>query len=40
MDPSRLRARALILRELRRWFDRRCYLEVHTPTLVPAGAME
>lgn len=40
MDPSRLRARALILRELRRWFDRRGYLEVHTPALVPAGAME
>ena len=40
MDPAALRARAHILRAMRGWFDDRGYLEVHTPTLVPAGAME
>lgn len=40
IDATLLRRRARILRALRRWFDARGYLEVHTPTLVPAGAME
>lgn len=40
LDAPLLRSRARILRALRRWFDDHGYLEVHTPTLVPAGAME
>ena len=40
LDADALRARAVVLRALRRWFDRRGYLEVHTPVLVPSGAME
>ncbi|MEL6344396.1 MAG: amino acid--tRNA ligase-related protein [Myxococcota bacterium] len=40
VNPQRLRSRAAILRALRRWFDRNGYLEVHTPTLVAAPAME
>ena len=40
MDAAALRARARILRAMRRWFDDHGYLEVHTPALVPAGAME
>ena len=39
-NPQLLRARAQILRAVREWFDRHGYLEVHTPCLVPAGAME
>lgn len=40
MQPQLLRARARILRALRAWFDDHGYLEVHTPVLVPAGALE
>lgn len=40
LDASRLRVRARILRAIRTWFEDRGYLEVHTPALVPAGAME
>ncbi len=40
MRPDLLRARARVLRALRNWFDDNGYLEVHTPVLVPAGAME
>jgi len=40
LDASRLRARARILRAIRSWFEDRGYLEVHTPALVSAGAME
>jgi lysyl-tRNA synthetase class 2 len=40
LDATRLRARARILRAVRGWFDDHGYLEVHTPVLVPAGAME
>lgn len=40
MQPDRLRQRAAVLGALRRWFDSRGYLEVHTPVLVPSPAME
>lgn len=40
LHPHYLRARAQILRAVRAWFDQHGYLEVHTPALVPAGAME
>jgi len=40
INAHRLRQRARILRALRRWFDDHGYLEVHTPAIVPAGAME
>jgi len=40
LDAARLRSRARILRAIRRWFDDHGYLEVHTPALVPAGALE
>lgn len=40
MQAELLRARARILRALRAWFDDQGYLEVHTPVLVPAGALE
>jgi lysyl-tRNA synthetase class 2 len=40
IDADLLRARASILRAMRRWFDDRGYLEVHTPALVPSAAME
>lgn len=40
MNPTRLRQRAAILRSLRVWFDDHGYLEVHTPALVRAPAME
>lgn len=35
-----LRARARVLRALRRWFDAHGYLEVPTPSLVPSPALE
>jgi lysyl-tRNA synthetase class 2 len=38
--PSALRARAAVLSAIREWFRCHGYLEVHTPVLVPAGAME
>ena len=40
MTPDGLRARALVLRALRRWFDANGYLEVPTPVLVPSPALE
>lgn len=40
MNALALRQRAAILRSLRTWFDAHGYLEVHTPVLVPAPAME
>ncbi len=40
MRPSNLRARAEILASIRGWFRDQGYLEIHTPILVPAGAME
>ena len=40
MNPFLLRQRAAILRAIRRWFDDHGYLEVHTPALVDAPAME
>ena len=40
MRPDLLRARARVLRAVRQWFDDHGYLEVHTPVLVPSGAME
>jgi lysyl-tRNA synthetase class 2 len=35
-----LRARASVLRALRRWFDEQGYLEVQTPVVVPSPALE
>ena len=40
LNPRLLRQRAQILQAVRAWFSQRGYLEVHTPALVPAGAME
>jgi lysyl-tRNA synthetase class 2 len=40
VDPAGLRARAQALAAVRRWFDHHGYLEVPTPVLVPAPAME
>lgn len=40
VHPHLLRARAHITRAIRRWLDDHGYLEVHTPCIVPAGAME
>ena len=40
IDPELVRARAAILHAIRSWFFQHGYLEVHTPALVPAGAME
>ncbi len=40
MTADGLRARALVLRALRRWFDANGYLEVPTPVLVPCPALE
>jgi lysyl-tRNA synthetase class 2 len=40
VNTAALRDRAAILSAIRRWFDRQGYLEVHTPVLVKAGAME
>lgn len=40
MIPSRLRARAHIVRAIRHWMDANGYLEVHTPALVTSPAME
>lgn len=40
LNPARLRQRAAILRSLRVWFDDHGYLEVQTPALVRAPAME
>ena len=40
MIASELRARAHILQAIRSWMDANGYLEVHTPTLVHAPAME
>jgi len=40
MDATRLRQRSQVLWALRSWFQEQGYLEVQTPLLVPAGAME
>lgn len=40
IDPAGLRARARVLRAVRRWFDDHGYLELQTPLLVPSPAME
>ena len=40
MSPEGLRARSLVLRAVRSWFDRHGYLEVPTPVLVPSPALE
>ncbi len=40
LNPRFLRQRAHILEAIRAWFSQHGYLEVHTPALVPAGAME
>jgi len=40
ISPEGLRARATVLRAVRRWFDDHGYLEVATPVLVPSPAME
>ncbi|MEZ4236101.1 MAG: amino acid--tRNA ligase-related protein [Myxococcota bacterium] len=40
IDPAGLRARAAVLRAVRRTLDDRGYLEVPTPALVPSPAME
>lgn len=40
LEPELLRARASILHAVRSWFAHHGYLEVHTPALVAAGAME
>ncbi|MDP6935699.1 MAG: amino acid--tRNA ligase-related protein [Myxococcota bacterium] len=40
MRVDRLRQRGEILLALRSWFARHGYIEVHTPTIVPAAAME
>lgn len=40
LDPAGLRARAAVLRALRRTLEDRGYLEVPTPALVPSPAME
>ncbi|MDP6932041.1 MAG: amino acid--tRNA ligase-related protein [Myxococcota bacterium] len=39
-DPDLIRARATVLRCLRDWLHEHGYLEVHTPIIVPSGAME
>lgn len=40
IDPAGVRARSLVLRALRRWFDDHGYLETPTPVRVPSPAME
>lgn len=40
LSPDGLRARAVVLRAVRSWFDDHGYLEVPTPVLVPSPAME
>ena len=40
MNIDALRERACMLSALRQWFDTNGYLEIHTPVLVPVGAME
>lgn len=40
LDAEGLRARSLVLRALRRWFDDHGYLEVPTPVRVPSPALE
>ncbi|MEZ4319572.1 MAG: amino acid--tRNA ligase-related protein [Myxococcota bacterium] len=40
MNTDGLRARAVVLRALRHWFDDHGYLEVPTPTLVRSAGME
>ncbi|MCB9678814.1 MAG: EF-P lysine aminoacylase GenX [Alphaproteobacteria bacterium] len=40
VNADGLRARAVVLRALRRWFDDHGYLEVPTPTLVRSAGME
>lgn len=40
LDPDGLRARAVALGALRRWFDAHGYLEVPTPVIVPSPALE
>lgn len=40
LDAANLRQRACALRAIRAWFDQAGYLEVQTPALVPAAALE
>lgn len=40
MNVTALRQRAVVVAALREWFGAHGYLEVHTPVLVPSGAME
>ncbi len=40
MNPHRLRQRAAVTSALRHWFEAHGYLEVHTPVIVDAPALE